>query len=333
MSTTGTGGTNNTGTNTAAASPPIVTPAHAIAAAATMLQNTTASPFQPDPFAWQQLCQAVTGAVFQQASALRTATPSPDPTSDQASKEEEPTQGAKATGDDASPTSSKPTPAPSKPAGRKRKATQAKGASKAVSAAPVKTSRHKYAEQRRRNRISERLDQLRTIVPHAKGTNIASFLDTVIDYVQDLQKQQHSLSSAEQGIVYPQDRLGATKGKSKRKGHAGEAPSSVDAPTPSTPSTQDVLTITSMGPPSVVDRIHSHNSASIAAETSLDWEDRVSPSHKGRPSPYGGVAVCPPRLGGCPPEGCGGPCGPNSCDSQKHAAAVFMPKKRRLQSP
>lgn len=54
-------------------------------------------------------------------------------------------------------------------------------------AAP-KASRHKYAEQRRRNRINERLDQLRTIIPHAEGINIAGFLDTVIEYVSKLQQ-------------------------------------------------------------------------------------------------------------------------------------------------
>jgi len=57
-----------------------------------------------------------------------------------------------------------------------------------VTTAAPKASRHKYAEQRRRNRINERLDQLRTIVPHAEGTNIAGFLDTVIEYVTKLQQ-------------------------------------------------------------------------------------------------------------------------------------------------
>ena len=52
---------------------------------------------------------------------------------------------------------------------------------------PLKASRHKYAEQRRRNRINERLDHLRTLVPHTEGSNIAGFLDQVIVYVQALQ--------------------------------------------------------------------------------------------------------------------------------------------------
>ena len=54
---------------------------------------------------------------------------------------------------------------------------------------PLKASRHKYAEQRRRNRINERLDQLRTLVPHTEGSNIAGFLDQVIEYVMKLQQQ------------------------------------------------------------------------------------------------------------------------------------------------
>ena len=49
-------------------------------------------------------------------------------------------------------------------------------------------SRHKNAEQRRRNRINERLDKLRVLIPHAEGTNIATFLDTVIEYVGKIQE-------------------------------------------------------------------------------------------------------------------------------------------------
>ena len=52
---------------------------------------------------------------------------------------------------------------------------------------PLKASRHKYAEQRRRNRINERLDSLRLLVPHTEGSNIAGFLDQVIEYVTKLQ--------------------------------------------------------------------------------------------------------------------------------------------------
>ncbi|QDZ20142.1 BHLH domain-containing protein [Chloropicon primus] len=59
----------------------------------------------------------------------------------------------------------------------------------ANSGLPLKASRHKYAEQRRRNRINERLDQLRTLVPHTEGSNIAGFLDQVIEYVMKLQQQ------------------------------------------------------------------------------------------------------------------------------------------------
>lgn len=48
-------------------------------------------------------------------------------------------------------------------------------------------SRHQAAEQRRRTRINERLDKLRELVPHAERANTAAFLETVIDYVQELQ--------------------------------------------------------------------------------------------------------------------------------------------------
>ena len=49
-------------------------------------------------------------------------------------------------------------------------------------------SRHKNAEQRQRNRINKRLDKLRVLIPHAEGTKIATFLDTVIDYVGKIQE-------------------------------------------------------------------------------------------------------------------------------------------------
>ena len=45
------------------------------------------------------------------------------------------------------------------------------------------------AEQRRRSRINERFERLRQIVPHCERANMASFLDVVIDYIQDLQMQ------------------------------------------------------------------------------------------------------------------------------------------------
>lgn len=48
-------------------------------------------------------------------------------------------------------------------------------------------SRHQAAEQRRRTRINERLDKLRELVPHAERANTAAFLETVIEYIQELQ--------------------------------------------------------------------------------------------------------------------------------------------------
>lgn len=49
------------------------------------------------------------------------------------------------------------------------------------------------AEQRRRSRINERFERLRQIVPHCERANMASFLDVVIDYIQDLQTQVKDL--------------------------------------------------------------------------------------------------------------------------------------------
>lgn len=61
---------------------------------------------------------------------------------------------------------------------------QTKSESKSSSAY---ASRHQAAEQRRRNRINERLDKLRTLVPHAERANTASFLEEVIHYIEELQ--------------------------------------------------------------------------------------------------------------------------------------------------
>ncbi|GMH39729.1 hypothetical protein BSKO_07627 [Bryopsis sp. KO-2023] len=59
--------------------------------------------------------------------------------------------------------------------------------------APAKTksqsdyaSRHQAAEQRRRTRINERLERLRTIVPHAERTNTATFLEQVFTHIENL---------------------------------------------------------------------------------------------------------------------------------------------------
>ncbi|KAK9822563.1 hypothetical protein WJX74_004772 [Apatococcus lobatus] len=57
-------------------------------------------------------------------------------------------------------------------------------------------SRHQAAEQRRRTRINERLDRLRSVVPHAERANTASFLEEVIKYIQDLQKRIQELEAS-----------------------------------------------------------------------------------------------------------------------------------------
>jgi len=46
---------------------------------------------------------------------------------------------------------------------------------------------HLQAEARRRSRINERLDALRTIVPHTERANTAVFLEDVVRYVQRVQ--------------------------------------------------------------------------------------------------------------------------------------------------
>eukprot|EP00192_Tetraselmis_astigmatica_P020515 CAMPEP_0117665248 /NCGR_PEP_ID=MMETSP0804-20121206/9704_1 /TAXON_ID=1074897 /ORGANISM="Tetraselmis astigmatica, Strain CCMP880" /LENGTH=207 /DNA_ID=CAMNT_0005472639 /DNA_START=253 /DNA_END=876 /DNA_ORIENTATION=+ len=62
-------------------------------------------------------------------------------------------------------------------------------------------SRHQAAEQRRRTRINERLDRLRTIVPHADRANTAAFLEEVINYIQSLQKRVLELDPKTSGAA------------------------------------------------------------------------------------------------------------------------------------
>eukprot|EP00245_Coleochaete_scutata_P015703 TRINITY_DN7118_c0_g1_i1.p1 TRINITY_DN7118_c0_g1~~TRINITY_DN7118_c0_g1_i1.p1 ORF type:complete len:381 (-),score=54.41 TRINITY_DN7118_c0_g1_i1:842-1984(-) len=58
----------------------------------------------------------------------------------------------------------------------------------------VCASRHMAAEQRRRARINERLEALRTLVPHSARANTASFLMEVFEYITALHKQLERLS-------------------------------------------------------------------------------------------------------------------------------------------
>eukprot|EP00243_Klebsormidium_subtile_P004769 TRINITY_DN18920_c0_g1_i1.p1 TRINITY_DN18920_c0_g1~~TRINITY_DN18920_c0_g1_i1.p1 ORF type:complete len:384 (+),score=85.98 TRINITY_DN18920_c0_g1_i1:235-1386(+) len=57
----------------------------------------------------------------------------------------------------------------------------------------VCASRHMAAEQRRRARINERLEALRSLVPHSARANTAAFLEEVYDYISALHKQLERL--------------------------------------------------------------------------------------------------------------------------------------------
>lgn len=155
------------------------------------LQTLCPTPPLMDPAAWQQWCQAISSSIH--ASAVRPSTPSlvqarasPVPVLKQepgqhvlsAAYQQAHNQNEFVKQANYNALSRSASPANISSNSQQNLAT---------TAAP-KASRHKYAEQRRRNRINERLDQLRTIVPHAEGTNIAGFLDTVIEYVTKLQQ-------------------------------------------------------------------------------------------------------------------------------------------------
>eukprot|EP00879_Flechtneria_rotunda_P002585 GHRR01002784.1.p1 GENE.GHRR01002784.1~~GHRR01002784.1.p1 ORF type:complete len:389 (+),score=137.69 GHRR01002784.1:334-1500(+) len=65
---------------------------------------------------------------------------------------------------------------------------------------PGKNGKHRAAEQRRRERINERLAALRELVPHDQRSNTATFLEGVISYIQSLQ-QSNSVLEAELAAV------------------------------------------------------------------------------------------------------------------------------------
>uniref|UniRef100_A0A383W8Z7 BHLH domain-containing protein n=1 Tax=Tetradesmus obliquus TaxID=3088 RepID=A0A383W8Z7_TETOB len=60
---------------------------------------------------------------------------------------------------------------------------------------PNKQNKHRAAEQRRRERINEKLAQLRELVPHDQRSNTATFLEGVIGYIQSLQQNNVVLES------------------------------------------------------------------------------------------------------------------------------------------
>lgn len=73
------------------------------------------------------------------------------------------------------------------------------------------------AEQRRRSRINERFERLRQIVPHCERANMASFLDVVIDYIQDLQGQVKGLQGQRgEGHESGQEAKGVERAQAQR---------------------------------------------------------------------------------------------------------------------
>lgn len=70
-----------------------------------------------------------------------------------------------------------------------------RASSKQQSSVATYAVRHQAAEQRRRARINDRLDHLRTIVPHPERSNTAGFLDLTINYVIDLQDRVKDLEA------------------------------------------------------------------------------------------------------------------------------------------
>mmetsp|Transcript_4206 Transcript_4206/g.10820 ORF Transcript_4206/g.10820 Transcript_4206/m.10820 type:complete len:278 (-) Transcript_4206:1311-2144(-) len=181
-----------------------------------------------DAAAWQHWCQAVSS--FNVAAGARPGTPllhphhalrigSPTPDVMNQHQSEAPSQSAA----NATVVQQRPTRPQAQVNTQKGRGSSSRSPSPAItssnsqqslpvangSGVPLKASRHKYAEQRRRNRINERLDQLRTIVPHTEGTNIATFLDTVIEYVVKLQQTvRTSPVSQAHAVGYPTATIG-----------------------------------------------------------------------------------------------------------------------------
>lgn len=59
----------------------------------------------------------------------------------------------------------------------------------------LKNTKHRHAEAKRRERINERLQSLRELVPHDTRSNTATFLEGVISYIHGLQQTNQQLEA------------------------------------------------------------------------------------------------------------------------------------------
>eukprot|EP00887_Chlorella_sp_A99_P004309 scaffold15.g4309.t1 len=90
-----------------------------------------------------------------------------------------------------------PAPAASAPAHAASPASHGGGRAKgeARNSSQNYATRHQQAEARRRSRINERLEALRSIVPHSERANTATFLEEVVTHVQHLQRRVAELEA------------------------------------------------------------------------------------------------------------------------------------------
>ncbi|GAX78549.1 hypothetical protein CEUSTIGMA_g5989.t1 [Chlamydomonas eustigma] len=75
-----------------------------------------------------------------------------------------------------------------------------RGRTRGDSDSSLQAHKHQAAEQRRRNRINERLEVLRKMVPHSERANTAAFLDELIGYINLLRERTENLENSVQSI-------------------------------------------------------------------------------------------------------------------------------------
>eukprot|EP00850_Spirogloea_muscicola_P014605 SM000106S13953 [mRNA] locus=s106:168945:169821:- [translate_table: standard] len=170
-------------------------------------------------------------------------------------------------------------------------------------------SRHMAAEQRRRARINDRLDALRTIVPHSARSNTAAFLTEVFDYVSSLHKQLDKLRDGSIDL-----NIAATEG-----GKAKEAASA----------------LAEQQPPSGRGGHKRSRSSNCDEESELETESEESPATNCVDNPGSGDCTCRSSAFNLPPPATTAQMSPYLCATSQAVtdAALALARAEALQEP
>eukprot|EP00850_Spirogloea_muscicola_P002604 SM000010S04242 [mRNA] locus=s10:487594:488483:- [translate_table: standard] len=180
-------------------------------------------------------------------------------------------------------------------------------------------SRHMAAEQRRRARINDRLDALRTIVPHSARSNTAAFLTEVFDYVSSLHKQLDKLRDGSIDL-----NIAATEG-----GKAKEAASAAK---------ESASALAEQHQPSGRGGHKRSRSSNCDEESELETESEESPATNCNDNPGSGDCTCRSSAFNLPPPATTAQMSPYPCATSQaitdvaaaaRAEALQEPSKRR----